>query len=208
MKTILCVFSIFLFTASISAVIVSETFGFYAITSNGIGSSEIGESQLFMDVIGNSPQTVLFRFRNTGPQTCTIAEIYFDDDSLLTLNQIQDTPGQIDFVQFAKPADLPGRNTLTPSFATSNDLSFEAVSPAPKYGVNAGEQVELLFDLQSGYGNVINALRSGDLQVGMHVINFVDYNGASESFVNEVPEPVTALLLLCGAAAIRHRRKK
>ena len=208
MKTVLFAFFLsFCLAANSLASMVSETFGFYAVTGNGTESSEIGETQLFMDVIDSGSQTVLFRFRNTGPYMCTISEIYFDSDSLLALNQIQDTPDHVDFVPFARPNDLPGRQTLTPSFATSNDLSFEAISPTPKYGVNAGEQLEILFDIQSNYNDVINALSSGDLKVGTHVINFA--NGKSESFVNEVPEPATTLLLLCGAVSlIRHRRKK
>ncbi len=179
---------------------VVETFGFYNITNNDPGDAAIGEAQLFVDVSDESADQMLFTLRNTGPEACAISEVYFDDGMLLGIADIIDNPPDVVFVQDASPSELPGANLLDPSFETTLDFLAESVPPPPHKGVNPGEQVGILFDLQPAetYQNVIDELNDGGLRIGIHVIGFC--SGGSESFVT-VPEPATIAVLGLGALA-------
>jgi hypothetical protein len=83
--------------------------------------------------------------------------------------------------------------------------------------VNPGEYLAVLFSLQTGmtYQDVVNALNSEDLRIGIHVQGFA--NGGSESFINDpgapapVPEPSTLALVgagMIGIAALRRKIKR
>ena len=102
---------------SASAIILS----FGSITTNGVGSPEIGEAQLFveaLDVAGDAS----FRFFNLGPANSNISEIYFDDGSLLGISSIIDNPPSVDFELGAMPANLPSGSNADPDFeVTSGD---------------------------------------------------------------------------------------
>lgn len=66
-------------------------------------------------------------------------------------------------------------------------------------GVNPGESLGILFNLQPGFSNpmftaILADLKSRSLQVGIHAQGFSGGGSESESFVNEaVPEPLTML---------------
>ena len=83
----------------------------------------------------------------------------------------------------------------------------EAAPPAPKKGVNPGESLGVIFTLKDNgtLEDVVDELATGELRIGIHVINFD--SGGSESFVN-VPEPATLLLLTLGAGLVRRRRRR
>ena len=75
-------------------------------------------------------------------------------------------------------------------------------------GVNPGESLGILFDLQPGsaFGDVLAQLVSGELRIGIHVQGFA--SGGSESMVN-VPEPGTGVLLGLGLVfMLAPRRRK
>ena len=76
------------------------------------------------------------------------------------------------------------------------DEAVEAGNPAPKNGINPGEYLELQLTYTDPPHNFIDMLESGELRIGLHVINIGMY---SESFINVVPEP--ASLFLIGATA-------
>lgn len=181
------------------------TFGFYNITGNDPTDVTIGETQLFVDVSDAGANQVLFTFRNTGPDQSVISEIYFDDDSLLSTVSITDGQADVDFVLFASPSNLPGGRLLDPAFEASADLCAESARPGPKKGVNPGQQVGVLFDLQAGgtFQDVVNELNDRTLRIGIHVIGFE--NGGSESFVN-VPEPAAIWLVGLGGLALLRKR--
>lgn len=205
--TIFCVAVIFGGLPTLAAATpVIETFGFYNITNNDPGDAAIGEAQLFVDVSDEFADQVLFTFRNTGPEACAISEVYFDDGTLLGIADIIDNPPDVVFVQGASPPELPGANSIDPPFEATLGFLAESVPPPSHKGVNPGEQVGILFDLQPAktYQNVINELNDGGLRIGIHVIGFD--SGGSESFVN-VPEPATiAVLGLGGLLCLRKRR--
>jgi hypothetical protein len=184
-----------------------ETFGFYSITDNNPDDAAIGKAQLFVDVSDEFADQVLFTFRNTGPDQSSISEVYFDDGSLLGIASIiNDLPGVV-FVQGASPPELPGAGLLDPPFETTVGFLAESVPPPPHRGVNPGEQLGILFDLQEArtYQNVINDLNSSALRIGIHVIGFEGCG--SESFV-AVPEPATIVVLGLGGISTLLRRRR
>lgn len=163
------------------------TLGFGCITNNDIGDAAIGEAQLFVDVEDAGGGQVSFTFRNTGPEASSIADVYFDDDNTLfdSIASIVGSGIGVDFAEGATPNNLPGGNP----FGFSADFSADSNPPAQPNGVNPGEWLEILFDLQSGqtFDDVLAALADGTLRIGIHVQGFE--SGGSESFINEPPEP-------------------
>ena len=203
----------------------ATTLGFDCITGNNAGDCGIGVSQLTVDVTSYGIGTgsggvdqVLFTFMNTGSAQSTVSEIYFDDGSLLGLAGLIDkddgTGGDpnVDFSQGATPPDLPGGNSITPSFQVTNGLLASADNPAPKWGISPGQSLGIIFDLQSTltFDDVLAELGSGELRIGLHVTNFA--SGGSESFVNSsvVPVPAAAWLFGSGLLALTGvaRRKR
>jgi hypothetical protein len=192
------------------------TYTFYGITNNDPTGAAIaaGEAQLSVGVTDAGNGQILFTFFNSGPAASSIADIYFDDSSLLSSFQIINGSG-VSFSPDANPSNLPGGNTTSPAFAAT--FSADSDAPAQSMGVNPGESVGILFDLQPGstFADAIAALNNGDLRVGLHVQDFA--GGYSEGFINGPPIalslPDTLILFGTGSlvavvAALRRRRRK
>lgn len=196
------------------------TFGFNNVTNNNATNVGIGESQLFVDVLetANSSQ-VLFNFRNVGPAAASIADVYFDDGSLLDIASVINGSG-VDFSAGATPGNLPGGNAIDFNTSTPQGFSADSNAPVQPNGVNPGETLGILFNLQGGktYQDTLNALLLslaspgvdvlGGLRIGIHVQGFA--NGGSESFVNTTPIPTPALLpglIGMGLAALRKKKQ-
>jgi len=176
------------------------TLGFQSITSNNIGNIAIGEAQLFVEVTEVGTYQVLFTFRNIGLLASSICDVYFDDGTLLGIALITSSAG-VSFSLGANPGNLPGGNEINPPFQATAGFLADSNSPVQPNGVNPGEWLEILFNLQNGgsFLHVLNELSSGELRIGIHVQGFA--NGGSESFVN-VPEPSTLLLLGAGLVGL------
>lgn len=204
------------------------TFGFYGVTDNqpGLnpgdpGNAELTAPQLFVDVF-NGDNTVKFRFRNEGPVDSVITAIYFADGTLFGISAIIDadtadplgldpTMGHpdVDFEAPAKPEQLPG--APVDFMETSFYASVDADNPAPTWGVNDsfGEWVQINFDLLPGMQieNVLDAIHSRELQIGLHVQSIdAGFGDSSESFVN-IPEPATIALMGLGLGMLRRRSR-
>ena len=155
--------------------------------------------------------------------------MYFDDGTLLGIASIINsdpvppaTHGVLftqDALETVAPRDLPGGNEANPSFVCTSPLfSADSDSPAQPNGVNPGETLGILFNLQGilTLSNVITDLESHALRIGIHVQGF-DSEG-SESFINfdsnggggggSVPEPGTMLLLGSGLIGLAFSSKK
>lgn len=185
-----------------STVMAGPTYGFSNITANNATNAIIGESQLSMEVLDVGQNQVQFIFYNIGYDPSSIADVYFDDGSLLGIASIQDGLG-VAFSQYASPSNLPGANNITPPFIATAGFTADSDPPVQWNGVNPGEQLGITFDLKGAqvYSDVLSELASGDLRVGLHVQGFA--NGGSESFVNSSPTPVPAPgALLLGSLGI------
>ncbi len=178
-------------------------------TNNDAGDVAIGMAQLFVEVIDSSPGFVDFKFTNVGPLASSIADIYFDDGSLLGISTIINGPGT-SFSQGASPGNLPGGNNCDPAFVTTAGFSADSDPPVQPNGVNPGEMVTIRFSLVGGqtFADVIDEISGGTLRIGIHVQGFS--SGGSEGFVF-CPDPVPApaafgMLGILGVAALRRRR--
>jgi hypothetical protein len=183
------------------------SYGFDCITSNTPGDCTIGESQLSVDVTDAGSSQVLFTFLNAGPQASSIADVYFDDGALLGIASLLNTVGFVEFSTGASPPELPSANNASPAFVTTVGFSADSDPPVQPMGVNPGESLGILFDLQAGktFADVIAQLATGELRIGIHVQGFS--SGGSESLVN-VPEPGTGALLGLGLAAVGATRRR
>ncbi|NNL68149.1 MAG: hypothetical protein HKP30_18005 [Myxococcales bacterium] len=202
-----------LFVASAAALLWAApasamTFGFGCLTNNLAGDCAIGEAQLSVDVLDIGGGSVRFLFSNAGPDASAIAEVYFDDGSLLALSTVIDGPG-VDFEPDASPPNLPGGQNAVPPFQVTAGFLAEASSPPPQNGVGPGEWLAIDFTLQGAqtHADVLSELDDGTLRIGIHVIGFG--SGGSESFIHTpVPEPGHAALVGCVALAFAAARRR
>jgi hypothetical protein len=179
------------------------TYGFNAITANNVADVATGEAQLFMDVTDPGGGSVLFTFRNTGPNPCSICDVYFYDGALLGATMsIQNSSG-VAFSPNANPEALPGGipyglPKASVVFSADSDSGDPGVMTN---GVNPGESLGIQFALASGksFAEVIATLDEGSTVVGIHVQSFG--HSGSESFVN-VPLPPSVLLLGSGLVGL------
>lgn len=167
----------------------APTYSFVNITNNNAGDAAIGEAQLFVELFDDSypdvdPGQIKFAFSNIGHAASSITDVYFDDGALLGIASIVNTPGLVVFSQLATPANLPGGNTASPPFVTTAGFSADSDPPVQPLGVNPGEFLGIIFDLQADrdFADVVDNLASGALRIGIHVQGFP--NGGSESFIN------------------------
>jgi hypothetical protein len=181
-----------------------EYFGFYAITSNDPSghSQEVGETQLSMEVSLINSSRFRLVISNEGPDDAVVSNIYFDYASYLGLGlaDIISTDGVSFHGGRSTPSNLPAGKSIGNIF--ESDFAVSAYNPKPHLGINPGESLELLINNADG-ADVIGALGSEDLRVGLHVISLGEY---SESFVNVVPEPATFSISMFGAFILRMLR--
>ena len=178
-------------------------FGTSCISNNSAENCAIGESQLSVEVSDRGGQEVSILFSNVGVDPATIRAIYLDDNA-----------GVLDFADYAlvesdgvsfskrgdKPKNLPGGKPI----GFKSDWTAAADKPAPQHGVDPGETLELVLSLTTGtsFDDVIAALESGELMMGMHVIS-IGRDEESESFATPsrnapVPEPSAGFLYAAG----------
>ena len=190
--------------------------GFYSltkVTNNGPGLT-IDPFQFTVEVQDYSTTQILLVFSNndtilpmtSAPLDSSIASIYIDD----TIISFADTfiGLQTDTIEFLDKgaAKMPGGENYG---FTKDDFHAGADKPAPKKGLNPGESVGLLFDLNgSAYADIDAAIGDGSLRVGLHVISIEYGNGmnVSESLTRHSPEPVTLVLLGLGGLCTRSYR--
>jgi hypothetical protein len=159
-------------------------------------------SQLQLDVTSSGAGKVSFRLLNDGSdEKLTASQLFFDDGGnlLLDITSVTDGAG-VDFAEGGKPANLKSGKKIG-FFA---DFIATAAKPNKLNGVNEGEFVQINFSLENGVTleDVLEALASGDLRLGVHAKNaFVTANGT-------VPEPGALALLAVGGAALALRSRR
>jgi len=182
------------------------TYSFECITNNKATDAATGEAQLLVAASDAGGNNVLFNFINTGPKTCSITDVYFDDDAsvLSAIAMIDNSDPGVSFSQLASPGNLPGGNTVVPAFVTTLGFSADSDLPIVANGVNPYESLGIIFNLQSGntFDSVISSMDTSDLRIGIHVQGF--YCGGSESFINNgiIPAPGAVVLGGIGVSLI------
>lgn len=200
----------------------STTLGYSNITN----TTSFNGSPLSTVVDQGVGNAVTFKFLNgaTGPGQGSITDIYFSDNFLTPLStlfatnvsasQITDSGAGVDFSWGASPTQLPGSNNASPPFNTTLALTADSNMPVGPNGVNsASEWLMISLNLLSGrtFADVLDALTSGALRIGLHVQQI---GSGSDSFVSNpvsaVPVPAALPLFgsaLAGLALLRYRRR-
>ncbi len=139
----------------------SFQYGFTDITSNADPGTQYsvtaygaGESFNFTGGSGNitvGAGQVMFVFQNSLSvfNPSSITQVYFQDGTLLGLANVYETSG-VSYHTPATPGNLPGGNSLSPPFQTTDQWSADPNPPIEPNGVNAAnEAVGVLFNLQT-----------------------------------------------------------
>lgn len=187
--------------AALSAVSAApaSAFSFVNIAGGDTPGDDYKNSFTF-DVL-NQGSSVIFKIQNYGNAAAPsmfISKVLFDDNGYLSAPSANvSNIGQVAFSGGAGKDQLPqGGNSFTTDYAfSSNNGAGNA------FGIQAGETLGLRFT--GNYNNVIFALNSGALKLGLHVQALP--NGQSDSYISsssgntqDTPEPLT--MLAAGAA--------
>lgn len=165
---------------------------------NIAGGDTVGDSYnggFNFDVVQDGTSNVIFKISNTNatPTGIFIGRVFFDSPTSLLSSptaNVQNS-GSVNFSLDGSPGNLPqGANINWGNGVT--DFSFTRVNgQANKWAVQNNETLGIKFT--GNYNNVVTALNTGTLRLGLHVQNI---NGGSDSYVNNtgaVPEPFTIL---------------
>jgi hypothetical protein len=171
--------------------------------SNIAGGDTPGDAYVnsFSFDVFNLGSSVLFNIKNYGNAAAPsmfISKVLFDDNGYLSAPSANvGNIGEVAFSGGASKDQLPqGGNKFTTDYAFSRNTGA-----GNAFGVQAGESLGLRFT--GNYNNVIYALNSGALKLGLHVQALP--NGQSDSYLSsssgntqDTPEPLT--MLAAGAA--------
>ena len=176
---------------------------FEIFTSNG-AYADGSAVNIYMDVY-NGDGIAKFAFYNESSASCSITRVFFDDGTLLGIDDIENGPGVLFEQVTTGPGDLPAGENLIPPFAADREFNIGAEPPPYWNGINSPDEwLIVTFELNGSLEDVLNELGNGILRVGIHIQGFSD--GSSESAVN-VPEPATICLLGLGGLALLRKRK-
>lgn len=180
--------AIVLILATVSA--RAELFSFYGITGNDPSGNAvtIGETQLSVDVTELSPTTARLLFANSGPVDSAVTKICFEYSGATAINLglVSTSPMSWSLGN----TQLPGANgTFISDFCIHTDPppSMNGITPTTS-------PLEVILSYDAGSFDIVESLGNADFRLGLHVIS-IGAGEYSESFINNIPEPSTALLL-------------
>jgi hypothetical protein len=144
-----------------------------------------GASSIQMNVDSGGAGQVTFTFTNQALTGYSVTDIYFDAGSILGFSGGAKSDVGASFDQFALPAELPNADDY--GFKTSPGLSFDS-APENRIdsGLSLGQSMSVTFDLNSGGGldEVVDAIDSGDLRVGIYVQGMHKGEVTGNSYLN------------------------
>ncbi|MHC4720460.1 MAG: PEP-CTERM sorting domain-containing protein [Planctomycetota bacterium] len=195
----------FIFAALTCPLHAEYKYDLQVFTNNG-GYASGDDLNLYVIASSENPGLVDFTFHNQSLVNSAIAELYFENNPLLSTATITNGAGTL-FNQTAAPKNLPAACTLDPVFTTTDQFAFDSEPAPPKNGINPGQSLKISFSLTQGtsFAAVLDALDSAALRIGAHIIALPDCS--SESAVT-VPEPATVFLLAFGSLALLRRKPK
>jgi len=187
--------------AAVSAVSAAPASAFSF--SNIAGGDTPGDSYVnsFTYTVVNQGSAVrfdIFNLGNAAAPNMFISKVFFDDNGYLSAPSLYGTNvGEVSFSGGASNDQLPqGGNGFTTDYAFSRNPGGGNAG-----GIQGAESFPVSF--RGNYNNIIAALNSGDLRVGLHVQGLP--NGQSDSYIStssgntqDTPEPLT--MLAAGAA--------
>ena len=188
--------------AAVSAVSAAPAWAFSF--SNIAGGDTVGDAYVnsFTFDVLNGGSSVFFHIFNSGNAAAPsmfISKVFFDDDfGHLSEPSLYGTNGsQVRFSGGASNDQLPqAGNGFTTDYAFSHQTGADNV-----FGIQAGEILGGL-RFTGNYNDVISALNSGALRVGLHVQALPNgsdsYISSSSANTQDTPEPLT--MLAAGAA--------
>jgi hypothetical protein len=212
---------------AITSIQAGMVYDFYAITSYTNEGYQSVVTQMSMEVVSYDSTTASLLFWNTGVTPCAIEQIFFAyDTDAYSLGATAPT----DWNFGTPPPDLPGGDGFFMA-----DFYLEANPPPAKNGILLNENLAVTLNYGAGF-DILEALNTGDLQVGLHTISIIDTTGRlityqdlidypemdfteediidgkvwnySESSINNIPEPASMVLILASTAGIGFIRRK
>jgi hypothetical protein len=197
-KSLLAVVGVAAVSAVSAAPASAITFSFANIAGGDTAGDSYVNSFTF-DVLNQGP-AVVFNIKNSGNAAASsmfISKVFFDDNGYLSAPPAKLSNGDVAFSGGAGKDNFPqGGKGFTTDYAFSSDNGAGNL-----WGIQAGESLAVKFT--GNYNNVIFALNSGALKLGLHVQALP--NGASDSYISssstntqDTPEPLT--MLAAGAA--------
>ena len=201
MKSPLTLVKSLLAVAGVAAVSAVSAAPASAFSFGNIGGGDTpGDSYVdsFTYTVTNQGSAVRFDIFNSGNAAAPnmfISKVFFDDNGYLSAPSLYGTNvGEVSFSGGPSNDQLPqGGNDFTTDYAFSRNPSGGNVG-----GIQGAENFPVSF--RGNYTNIIAALNSGALRVGLHVQGLP--NGQSDSYISsntqDTPEPLT--MLAAGAA--------
>jgi hypothetical protein len=184
--------------AAVSAISAAPAWAFsFSNIAGGDTPGDAYANSFTFDVL-NQGSSVLFKITNSGnadAPSMFISKVFFDDNGYLSNPSVNiGNVGQVAFSGGASNDQLPqGGNNFTTDYAFSRNPGAGNAN-----GIQAPETLGVRFT--GNYNNVIFALNSGALRLGLHVQSLP--GGASDSYIStntqDTPEPLT--MLAAGAA--------
>ncbi|MEG4276182.1 PEP-CTERM sorting domain-containing protein [Microcoleus sp. MON1_C1] len=200
-KSILAVVGV----AAVSAVSAApaSAFGFGNIDGSDNQYGDAFFKDFSFDVTDGGSNNVIFNIaNNTSVASMFIGSVYFDTGSnsnlLSNFGLNVDNIGKTVDFKDTGAANMSQSNNLTPAWSTD----FSATKTGGQDGIHKGEVLGLSFT--GNYANVVSALNTGTLRLGLHVQGIGAKGEYSDAFVSSTtnteatPEPLT--MLAAGAA--------
>ncbi len=198
---------------TVAGVHASVIYDLGVYTDNGAFADDPG-LDMYVEVSQYGQDQVLFEIVNANLiDSSSIKAVYFGGDKYLDRKLTIVNSSGVNFVKDKKVAQLQGgMNSVL-----DTDFSFGTKKKPTKDGINAGEKLGVIFDIENGYDfDAINAkIASGNIFVGVHLIALPD--DSSEWALNNtvpspdpvpIPEPATLALFTFGAAALAMSKRK